>query len=88
MNNQDVDCELRVIVDKGISSKIHDRWILSKYVNFNIPSPDVVSRGQYSEVKKTEVSFPFDDLWNKGNDIISRWQDIERSVKEYQMTRF
>jgi len=88
MNNQGVDCELRVITDKGISSKIHDRWILSKYVNFNIPSPDVVSRGQYSEVKKTEVSFPFDDMWNKGYDIIARWNDIERSIKEYQMNRF
>jgi len=87
MKNQQIECELRVITDKAISSKIHDRWILSKYINFNIPSPDVVMRGQYSEVKKTDSSFPFDELWNKGVNIITNWSSIEKSIQEYQSKR-
>ena len=87
INNHGIECELRIITDKEISSKIHDRWILSKYVNFNIPSPDVVLRGQYSEIKRTNSSFPFDNLWNKGLDIITNWNVIEKSIKEYQSKR-
>ena len=57
MEQKNVNSEFRVMVDKSLSSQIHDRWILSKNNNYNIPSPDVVSRGQYSEVKKTEKFF-------------------------------
>lgn len=87
MKNKNIICELRVIIDKEISSKIHDRWILSKYITFNIPSPDIVSGGQYSEVKKSDSSFPFENLWNKGLDIITGWNLIEKSIQQYQRIR-
>ncbi|MFL6328460.1 MAG: hypothetical protein ACJ71I_13405, partial [Nitrososphaeraceae archaeon] len=61
MKNNQTFCELRVIVDSKLKSSIHDRWIVSKNNSFNIPSPDVVARGQYSEVKKTDNTPPFDD---------------------------
>jgi hypothetical protein len=67
MKNNQTFCELRVIVDSKLKSSIHDRWIVSKNNSFNIPSPDVVARGQYSEVKKTDNTPPFDDWWNKSS---------------------
>jgi hypothetical protein len=79
--NENIECELRVITDRSRASKIHDRWILSKNANFNIPSPDVVARGQYSEVKKTNNSLPFTDMWENSLDIISDWTEIEKIIQ-------
>ena len=60
---------MRVMVDSKLLSDIHDRWIISKNISYNIPSTDVVARGQYSEVNKTENATPFDDWWNNSIDI-------------------
>ena len=59
-----------------------------KNANFNIPSPDVAARGQYSEVKRTENKLPFNDLWKNEKDIISAWSIIEPEIKAYQNRRF
>lgn len=88
MANHGIDCQLRVITDYPTASKFHDRWILSKNANFNIPSPDVAARGQYSEVKRTENKLPFNDLWKNAKDIISDWSIIEPEIKAYQNRRF
>lgn len=76
MENKGVNCELRVIIDSKLKSSIHDRWILSKNKNFNIPSPDIISRGQYSEIKETKNKPPFDDWWSNSKDIINEWNSI------------
>ncbi len=60
LNNHNIVSELRVMVDPKLKSSIHDRWILSKEACFNIPSPDIVARGQYSEIKNTTNRPPFD----------------------------
>jgi hypothetical protein len=72
---------MRVIVDPKLKSSIHDRWVISKNKSFNIPSPDVVARGQYSEVKKTENIPPFDDWWNRSLDIIDDWNGIQNTER-------
>ena len=77
MKYSQVVCEMRVIVDSKLLSDIHDRWIISKNVSYNIPCTDVVARGQYSEVNKTENSTPFDDWWNNSIDILGSWPKIQ-----------
>jgi hypothetical protein len=69
------------MVDSKLKSSIHDRWIISKNNSFNIPSPDVVGRGQYSEVKKTENITLFDDWWNNSLDIVDDWNRIQNLKK-------
>jgi hypothetical protein len=58
--NKKVNCELKVIAYNQLNSSIDDRWIISKNKCFNIPSPDVIARGQYSEVKSTLNRPPFE----------------------------
>jgi hypothetical protein len=64
-----VKCELRVITDKKLKSDIHDRWIISENLCYNIPSTDTVARGQYSEVKRTKNFPPFNNWWRKSKNI-------------------
>ena len=63
-----VKCELRVIPD-NLKANIHDRWIISENLCYNMPSTDTVVRGQYSEVKGTTNFPPFNDWWRKSKDI-------------------
>ena len=44
---------MKVITDNKLKAQIHDRWIISENLCYNIPSTDTVARGQYSEVKET-----------------------------------
>ena len=64
-----VKCGLRVITDKKLREDIHDRWIISKNLCYNMPSTDTVARGQYSEVRKTVNSPPFNNWWRKSKNI-------------------
>jgi len=77
MKNKGVSCELRVITDRNSKSQIHDRWIISKYKSFNIPSPDTIARGQYSEIKETGNKPPFEEWWQESKDIITDWNIIK-----------
>lgn len=78
MSNEGISCELRVIVDNDLKSAIHDRWIISKNKCFNIPSPDIIARGQYSEIKVTENKPPFEEWWKRSKDIITEWDQIQK----------
>jgi hypothetical protein len=49
----------KVVKEDNVAAGIHDKWILSKNSNYNIPSPDIVARGQYSEVKKLRTIYHF-----------------------------
>lgn len=81
LKNRGISAEMRVLAQKEIAVSIHDRWIISKYKTFNIPSPDVIKRGQYSEIKETDIRPPFDKWWKEGLDIIQEWQKISDLVK-------
>ncbi len=69
LTNNDVKCELRAIIDNKLKTDIHDRWIISENLCYNMPSTDTVARGQYSEVKRTANFPPFDVWWDKSKDI-------------------
>ncbi|MFH0796246.1 MAG: ORF6N domain-containing protein [Candidatus Omnitrophota bacterium] len=65
LKSDGVKCELRVIIDNKLKSDIHDRWIISGNLCYNMPSTDTVARGQYSEVKRTANFPPFDEWWER-----------------------
>ena len=45
LGSDEVECELRVIIDNKLKSDIHDRWIISENLCYNMPSTDTVARG-------------------------------------------
>lgn len=68
LKNNGVQCELRVI-DNKLGADIHDRWIISENLCYNMPSTDTVARGQYSEVKRTKNFPPFNEWWDKSKNL-------------------
>ncbi len=69
LKSDGIKCELRVISDNKLNADIHDRWILSENLCYNIPSTDTIARGQYSEVKRTANFPPFKEWWEKSKNI-------------------
>ena len=69
LKSDGIKCELRVIIDNKLKADIHDRWIISENLCYNMPSTDTVARGQYSEVKRTTNFPPFAEWWEKSRDI-------------------
>ncbi|GAH71954.1 unnamed protein product, partial [marine sediment metagenome] len=53
LENKDIKTELRVLPPK-IRSVIHDRWIITQGKIYNLPSVDILLRGQYSEINETK----------------------------------
>jgi len=84
MLNKDIDCELRVMTDSKIKSQIHDRFIICKNNSYNIPSPDIIARGQLSEISKSrnkkELSQEFNNLWQSSKDIVTDWNSIKELI--------
>jgi hypothetical protein len=77
LKNKNINALLRVLIEQKVKSKIHDRWILSENVSYNIPSPDIVIRGQYSEITATDTKPPFEQWWTNSKDIIDDWNAIK-----------
>jgi hypothetical protein len=73
-----IKSEMRVITNKSIINQLHDRWILTKYKNYNIPSTDTIARGQFSEIKETTNKPPFSQWWKEGLDIVTQWEQISK----------
>ena len=81
MKNKGIVCEFEVITDTKIRYFMHDRFIITKYDTYNIPSPDIIARGQLSEISKSgnkvQLEKEFQDLWSKSKDIILEWNEIK-----------
>lgn len=86
MANKGIKCELKVIVESRKKSLIHDRFIISKFDSYNIPSPDIIARGQLSEISrslnKTKIEEEFNKLWKESKDIINDWNAIKKNIKK------
>ena len=82
LKNKGITIEIRAIIDSRIRSEIHDRWIISQNRIFNVTSPDIMARGQYSEIKETTNKPPFTDWWKKSKDIIREWSETERATQQ------
>lgn len=72
-----ISCSLRVIVNPKVKGAFHDWWIILQNKSFNIPSPDILARNQFSEIKETTNKPPFDELWNKSFYILDAWNEIQ-----------
>ena len=81
MSGRGITCELRIIIDSKTRSSIHDRWIITKNTTYNIPSTDVIARGQSSQIKKNVARPDFEYWWNASTDIIDSWNEI---IKNYE----
>jgi len=81
MEKNNIKCDFKVM-NKNDESQIHDRWIITLDNCFNIPSPDVIARGQYSEIKETVSRPPFENWWRKGLDIIKEWNKVEKLIEK------
>jgi len=72
--------EIRVICESKIKCAIHDRFIINRDSAFNIPSPDIVARGQLAEISKSdnqeELEKYFEKIWENSLELISGWQKI------------
>jgi hypothetical protein len=86
MSNKEITCELRIIIDTKMRNLIHDRFLISKYDSYNIPSPDIIARGQLSEISKSQNSGilheEFNKLWEDSKDIINDWNTIKEQIKK------
>lgn len=78
LKNRNIDLEMRVLTDKDLLSKIHDRWFITDGKIYNIPSTDTIAIGQYSEIKETESHPPFEEWWKKSKDVIHDWNEINK----------
>jgi hypothetical protein len=78
MKNRNVTSEMRVVTDIKLYSDIHDRWIICSNKSYNVPSVDVIKRGQFSEILQTESNPPFNKWWKASSDIISDWNNIKK----------
>lgn len=72
-NNNSINCEMRVITDDKEKKSVHDRFIVSKYTAYNIPSTDTIKRWQLSEITESKNK---DQLYKVFNEIRDNWKDI------------
>jgi len=80
MKQEEIKLEIRVLIDKKIYSSIHDRYLITLDHAWNIPSPDIIKRGQYSHISEIENNVPFLTWWEKGKDLIEEWANIKSSI--------
>jgi len=78
MATKRINCELRVIIDKQLLNKIHDRWIISDNLCYNVPPINSIYQGQYSELTITNIRPPYEEWWKHGLDIIKDWSTIQQ----------
>jgi hypothetical protein len=86
LSNRLINSQIRVICDKEILSDIHDRWIVSDKICYNVPPVDTMFMGQYSELKQTTYRPPFAQWWEKGYDLIEQWPLISEQIQASQLT--
>ncbi len=76
-----IELEVR-IMDKNVYGAIHDRYIVTKNHVFNIPSPDIIKRGQFSDITEVDKILPFAEWWDSGFDLIRDGERIQRIINE------
>lgn len=78
MNNRDIEAELRVIINTDYLHKLHDRWILSDEISWNVPPVNSLYGNQEAEIYKTNKELKFEDWWDEAQNIISDWNEIQK----------
>lgn len=81
MKSRGINTECRVILDKGIFHDIHDRWIISNDITYNVPPINSIYKGQFSEISITDKQPPFEEWWDSATELFSGWNLIQNSRK-------
>lgn len=80
MKRNGISLEMRVAPTKEVRDRVaHDRFLIGENIKFNIPSfTNIVGKGRYSEIKRTQNEIPFDEYWNDKDslDIVKDWAKI------------
>lgn len=80
MSNRDIESELRVITDKEILGNLHDRWIMSDGLSWNIPPINSLYQNQEAEIHRTEEDIEFEDWWEDSKNIIEDWNNVQKVI--------
>lgn len=82
---KNIDSSMRVIVDSKVKESFHDRFLISKFKAYVIPSPDIIARGQLSQISESfnrnQLLEEFDKLWSNALDIITQSDLIKNPQK-------
>jgi hypothetical protein len=73
-----IEVSLKVLCDKGLLGKTHNRFVISDKMIYDVPSPQSVVSGQFSTIKKVKIEFPFDNIYENSLDIITDWTEIKQ----------
>lgn len=82
LKGEGIDCQMRVILDRDVKKEIHDRYVISRSITFNVPSVDTAEIGQFSEIKTSTIALPFDRWWSRSLDILTQWNEIRKSQEQ------
>lgn len=66
-----IQAEFRVITQTDLLRDIHDRYILSHNITFNILPVRSIELGQWGEMFQTQRPPPFDQFWQQATDLLS-----------------
>lgn len=81
MKRRGINTECRIILDKTIFHDIHDRWIISNNVTYNVPPINSIYKGQFSEINITDKQPPFEKWWISATELFSGWNKIQDARK-------
>jgi len=82
MSKRGIKAELKVIYNKELLNTIHDRWIISENICYNLPPINTIYQGQYAEIKLTKNTPPFENWWTNSHDILLEWEEIKKHIVE------
>lgn len=77
LKNKGISIELRILSDKNLLNQLHNRFLFSAGICYDLPSPDIISRGQISSITRVDGSkINFQKYWSKSLDILKKWNKI------------
>lgn len=79
MSNDDISCQMKVVVDSKLKGSIHGRWLITRNDCYSFQSVDTVARGAYDDIRGGATKPPFEEWWNNSLDIIDDWNKIQDS---------
>lgn len=88
MQDKGICVELRVIVDP-VSKSIHGRYLYSKdadgkKIQYQLPPLNSLKANQWDTIlTNVEVVPSFEQLWAKGFDLLTSWEQIKVKIQEY-----
>lgn len=90
---KNITCEFRVITNKDLHKKNHDRFISGSNISWNAPSVDQIITNQFSEITESPhhetIEKEFDRYWNDSSclDLFADWTRINAQLESDILAR-